>query len=338
MSYKKISPLISNSVLKKILIIAIIISVLLVPQKSSISPVYNPETDYIKWFDFSATAKALNYCAKLDIDSLGSDVKVNWIDLLAVLACRYGGDFKNYKNSHADEIYKKLSEGLSAYEASGKNKNFAYYYDGYYAVLGGMLGYFKTNVSGEFQTKYGIKAFSPIAEGYLFTHYRDFGASRSYGFKRSHLGNDLLGSIGTPIAAVESGIVEAIGWNTYGGWRIGIRSADSNRYYYYAHLRKDKPYADGLKVGDIVTAGDIIGYLGMTGYSTKENTNNINIPHLHFGMQLIFDESQKDANAQIWIDVYEIIEFLKPYSVTVKKDDNGDFKRLYQMIDPAVYD
>ena len=51
----------------------------------------------------------------------------------------------------------------------------------------------------------------------------DFGTGRSYGFARKHLGNDLLGSMGTPIVAVESGTVEALGWNQYGGWRIGIR-------------------------------------------------------------------------------------------------------------------
>ena len=74
------------------------------------------------------------------------------------------------------------------------------------------------------------------------------------------------GSIGTPIIAVESGYIEALGWNQYGGWRVGIRSFDGKRYYYYAHLRKDHPYAKDLCEGQIVTAGDVIGYLGMTGY------------------------------------------------------------------------
>ena len=82
--------------------------------------------------------------------------------------------------------------------------------------------------------------------------------------------------IGTPIIAVESGYVEAIGWNQYGGWRIGIRSFDGKRYYYYAHLRQNYPYREQLKEGDVVTAGDVIGYMGHTGYSTKENVNNIN--------------------------------------------------------------
>lgn len=72
-----------------------------------------------------------------------------------------------------------------------------------------------------------------------------------------------MGSLGAPIAAVEGGTVEALGWNRYGGWRVGIRSFDKKRYYYYAHLRKDAPFAPGLQVGDTVNAGDIIGFMGL---------------------------------------------------------------------------
>lgn len=142
------------------------------------------------------------------------------------------------------------------------------------------------------------------------------------------------GSIGTPIIAVESGYVEALGWNQYGGWRVGIRSFDGKRYYYYAHLRKDHPYAKDLCEGQIVRAGDVIGYLGMTGYSSHENVNNINIPHLHFGVQLIFNEVQKDGNNQIWVDVYEIIEYLKKNSsqVYMAYPDTRDYERKFDMM------
>lgn len=87
--------------------------------------------------------------------------------------------------------------------------------------------------------------------------------------------------------------------------------------------------------GKEVKAGDVIGYLGMTGYSTKENVNNINVPHLHFGMQLIFDESQKEGVNQIWIDVYQIINFLKKNKSEVYKaySDTKDYKRVYDIID-----
>lgn len=84
-------------------------------------------------------------------------------------------------------------------------------------------------------------------------------------------------------------------------------------------------------------AGDVIGYLGMTGYSTKENVNNINIPHLHFGIQLIFDESQKDGNNEIWIDVYQIIEFLrKNQSEVYKNEEEKEYYRKYDIIDPIL--
>jgi murein DD-endopeptidase MepM/ murein hydrolase activator NlpD len=130
-----------------------------------------------------------------------------------------------------------------------------------------------------------------------------------------------MGSIGTPIIAVESGYVEACGWNAYGGWRIGIRSFDGRRYYYYAHLRKGHPYND-IYEGKIVNAGDVIGYLGMTGYSTREDTNNINTPHLHYGLQIIFDKSQKDGSNQIWVDMYEITRFLYVQRSGIRKIGN----------------
>lgn len=145
--------------------------------------------------------------------------------------------------------------------------------------------------------------------------------------------------VGTPIIAVESGYVEALGWNRYGGWRIGIRSFDKKRYYYYAHLRQNRPYADGLKEGDYVTAGDVIGYMGHTGYSDKENVNNIKTVHLHVGLQLIFDESQKDGNNEIWVDFYQLAGFLSGHRCEVERDDfTKEWDRKYGMRDPIVPD
>ena len=187
---------------------------------------------------------------------------------------------------------------------------------------------------GTFEKKYGLKAFSPIAKGYSYSHFDDFGASRSYGFRRKHLGHDMMGSVGTPVVAVESGYVECLGWNQYGGWRIGIRSFDRKRYYYYAHLRRDHPYND-MYEGKFVTAGDVIGYLGMTGYSTKENVNNIDTPHLHWGMQLIIDESQKDAVAEIWIDVYAKTRLLEKNRSAVVKVEK-EYERKYEMFIPEI--
>ncbi len=81
----------------------------------------------------------------------------------------------------------------------------------------------------------------------------------------------------------------------------------------------------------------MIGYLGHTGYSSTENTNNIAEPHLHFGLQLIFDESQKEGNNEIWIDCYELIRFLAiNRSETVKKEGTKEWTRVYEMKDPSI--
>ena len=146
----------------------------------------------------------------------------------------------------------------------------------------------------------------------------------------------MMGYVGTPIVATEGGTVECIGWNQYGGWRLGIRSFDGKRSYYYAHLRKDSPYAEGIEAGSLVKAGQVIGYMGMTGYSTKSNVNGMSVPHLHFGLQLIFDESQKEGVNQIWLDMYNIVRLLERNRATVVKgDEGGEYKRKYDIITPA---
>ena len=259
------------------------------------------------------------------------------------MGAKYGGNYKLYKQKDLDDVVEKLKNGEKIENITENIKLYSYYNEAYTAILSQFIGNYQIETLNEnneiiYKNKYGIKAFLPIAKNYGFSHYDDFGNLRSYGYKRVHLGNDLMGSIGTPIIAVESGIVEACGWNQYGGWRIGIRSFDGKRYYYYAHLRKNHPYAKDMYEGKVINAGDVIGYLGMTGYSTKENVNNINVPHLHFGMQIIFDESQKDGVNQIWIDVYSIINFLKKNKSEVYKayEDTKDYERKYKIIDPVV--
>lgn len=278
---------------------------------------------YIRWIDFTPTAEAMRHAAIIDAETYVSSHHIRMYELLAIYSANNGGSYKNYKRSSLEAIRKKYESGGSFSEMVSDEKLLEYYLEAYEAVLGSFVGeYSVLDVGGRLigEKKYGVRVFSPIANGFYYNHYDDFGASRSFGYKRVHLGHDLLGSTGTPVIAVESGYVEACGWNAYGGWRIGIRSFDGKRYYYYAHLRKGHPYND-IYEGKIVNAGEVIGYLGMTGYSTKEDTNNIDTPHLHFGMQIIFDPSQKDGNNQIWIDMYAITSFLSPYSSKVVRSE-----------------
>lgn len=109
---------------------------------------------------------------------------------------------------------------------------------------------------------------------------------RTYGGTRGHEGCDIMADIRQrgyyPIISTSDGVVENIGWLPKGGYRIGIRSPHGV-YYYYAHLAE---YEEGIVQGSEITAGQLIGYMGDTGYSEIEGTTG-NFPvHLHFGMYL----------------------------------------------------
>ncbi|SIS91159.1 M23 family metallopeptidase [Alicyclobacillus vulcanalis] len=128
----------------------------------------------------------------------------------------------------------------------------------------------------------------PIDKRYNYTIKHTFGAGRSYGGRRMHEGVDIFASYGTPVLACAYGYVELMGWNRFGGWRIGIRDAN-NTYYYYAHL---SAYAKSLRVGDLVRPGQVIGYVGSTGYGPPGTAGKFP-PHLHFGMY-------KDTGRREW--------------------------------------
>lgn len=291
--------------------------------QSSPSSGTSEKKNFIKYVEFNVPYLALKKAMDLDIESHNKGGSLSWVDILAYLGAKYGGEFSRYKSADMDAFVKKL-ETKSIADLTGGMKYFNYYHEAYSAVLSGLLGKYKIN--GE--EKYGLIGFLPIAKGYPYSGCDDFGAQRTYGYTRPHLGHDMMAATGTPVIAVESGVVEALGWNQYGGWRIGIRSFDSKRYYYYAHLRQNRPYAAGLSLGSTVKAGDVIGYVGRTGYSSKENVNNIQTSHLHFGLQLIFDESEKECNNEIWIDVYPLTQLLSQNrSAVVRNDATKEYTR-----------
>lgn len=312
---------------KRIFLVFIVLSLLLTQVSA--------QEEVLNWVDFELKYPALKAALEIDIASQGEEKPLSWIDILALASVRNGPSDVTAKAVF--DAAAELREDQSPQELLGQQYSYyAYYHRAYEAVLGGLVGNYAIRIKNadtgeeEWKPTYGLKAFCPIAAGYGYSHYPDFGAQRSYGFSRPHLGNDLMGALGTPIVAVESGTVEALGWNQYGGWRIGIRSDDTLRYYYYAHLRKDAPYVKGLTAGQHVDAGDVIGYMGRTGYSAQENVNNIETVHLHFGLQLIFDESQKECDSEIWVDVYDLVRLLNAHRSSVRYDEAHDtWERLY---------
>lgn len=104
--------------------------------------------DFIKWVDFNVTADALNLTAKLDIDSHQNNdgLTYNWIELLAYLACKNGGDFKNFKQKDLESLVSKLQEGQTIEDLTADLKFYDYYYESYQAVLGGFIGNYSIEV------------------------------------------------------------------------------------------------------------------------------------------------------------------------------------------------
>lgn len=312
--------------------------------KNKFSVAAEENKNFIKYVEFNPCYEALEKAMHEDIKSHSEGNAINWIEILAYLGNKYGGNFKNYKSSDIDEIVKRLRNGENMTEICKNSKNYNYYLEAYGAVLKEFLGNYKIQRKPKkdseepaWEEVYGLKAFSPIAKTFPFSHYDDFGASRSYGYSRPHLGHDMMCATGTPVIAVESGTVEIMGWNQYGGWRIGIRSFDKKRYYYYAHLRQNKPFHINLKEGDKVKAGDVIGYVGRTGYSAKENVSNIKESHLHIGVELIFDESQKESNNEIWIDLYAITNLLEKNKSSVVRDpETKEYQREFDFLEASL--
>ncbi|WP_416151876.1 M23 family metallopeptidase [Salipaludibacillus sp. HK11] len=117
----------------------------------------------------------------------------------------------------------------------------------------------------------------PLTANYSYRS--TWGNSRGWGGKRIHEGTDIFAGHGLQVKATTFGIVELKGWNKFGGWRIGIRDTD-NVYHYYAHLNS---FEKGVDRGTVVQPGDVIGYVGSSGYG-KEGTQGKFPPHLHYGM------------------------------------------------------
>ena len=318
-------------------ITAILIAAIFTIMPLTIMASQQPPREFIKWMEFDVPIEVLSQAMDYDIKLHTTDTPICWIDLIAYGAARHWGKYPDKARcAHISSAVKRITAGESIEDLASELKLFSFYREAYGAVLSGMLGEYEikvvdANVAESWERRYGLRAFFPLARGYNYSHFDDFGESRSYGYKRKHLGHDFMARVGTPVIAVEDGYIEALGWNRYGGWRIGIRSVDRKRYYYYAHLRKDHPFHKSMQEGAFVRAGDVIGYIGMTGYSTEENVNNINVPHLHFGLQIIFDESQKDGYNQIWVDVYDIVKLLSKNKMPVQRNEQTrDFDRTFE--------
>ena len=106
-----------------------------------------------------------------------------------------------------------------------------------------------------------------------------------YGYQKFHYGVDLSAPQGTPIIASRSGVVTTATWDSGGGNYVVINHGDgfSSIYMHMTHYI--------VKRGDVVSAGQVIGYVGSTGVSTG--------PHLHFSITL----NGSYVNPALYIDI-----------------------------------
>lgn len=119
----------------------------------------------------------------------------------------------------------------------------------------------------------------PVPTNYNYSYRSTWGDKRGFGGLRIHEGTDIFAGYGTPVKSTTYGVIEMMGWNLYGGWRIGIRDIN-NIYHYYGHLSS---YSDDIEVGQAVKPGDILGSVGSTGYGPPGTSGKFP-PHLHYGM------------------------------------------------------
>lgn len=119
----------------------------------------------------------------------------------------------------------------------------------------------------------------PVSIRHTYSYQNTWGDRRGFGGLRIHEGTDVFAHYGTPVYSTTYGVIDMIGWNMYGGWRIGIRDVH-NIYHYYAHLQA---YDEDVELGMIVQPGDVLGTVGSSGYGPPGTSGKFP-PHLHYGM------------------------------------------------------
>lgn len=135
-----------------------------------------------------------------------------------------------------------------------------------------------------------------------------WGGVRNYGGDRRHEGTDIMPSRKErgyySVISVCDGIVEKKGWLRLGGYRLGIRG-EHGAYYYYAHLDH---YAEGIEEGGPVKAGQLIGYMGDSGYGEEGTVGKFDV-HLHFGIYL------QIKGKEVSVNPYQILRYLEDHKV-----------------------
>ncbi|MEO6213428.1 MAG: M23 family metallopeptidase [Vicinamibacterales bacterium] len=113
---------------------------------------------------------------------------------------------------------------------------------------------------------------------------------------RRHEAIDILAPMGTSVKAVEDGRIARLFLSKAGGTTVYQFDPTEKFCYYYAHLDR---YAAGIREGERVRRGQVIGYVGVSGNAPK------NTPHLHFAIFRLTGEKRWWEGTPL--DPYEIL-------------------------------
>ena len=135
---------------------------------------------------------------------------------------------------------------------------------------------------------------------------------RTFGGKRGHEGTDIMASQNKrglyPVLSMTDGVITNLGWLEKGGYRVGITSK-SGTYYYYAHLES---YSN-IKEGDSVMAGELLGYMGDSGYGEEGTTGKFDV-HLHVGIYFYKNGEEISLNPYFLLKALENKKLKYSYS------------------------
>ena len=149
-----------------------------------------------------------------------------------------------------------------SYEGAGRDLS-AYRY----TLRGGKTGYYDREASN--LQRHLMRAplnYSRISSGFSYNRMHPV-----LGRNMPHLGIDYAAPVGTPVWAAGDGTVIDMGRKKGNGRYVRIRHTNRQYETYYLHFSR---FAKGLHEGSKVRQGDVVGYVGATGYATG--------PHLDF--------------------------------------------------------
>lgn len=187
-------------------------------------------------------------------------------DIDFALQTRNGDEYRlMYEESYLDGEFVTTGRVLAAeYVNNGTS------YQAFYFKAGDMVQGAYFDEEGAALQKAFLKA--PVNYRYVSSGFSNARFHPVIGKVIPHNGVDYAAATGTPIIAVADGIVSRQGWQTAYGNRIELKHGD--RYgTQYSHM---SAYVTGLSVGDAVKQGEVVGYVGSTGYSTG--------PHVHYSV------------------------------------------------------